>query len=82
MCISVRLRSKEEQKRVGGVGLPSAVRLSEPLRQLLGRGVGLYGVYGVSGLVLDALFSLRVIGVPFGSHHKSCVGRRGRHGDV
>ena len=44
--------------------------------------MGLYGVYGVSGLVLDALFSRRVIGVLCGSHHKPCVRRRERHGDA
>ena len=44
--------------------------------------MGLYGVYGVSGLVLDALFSRRVIGVLCGSHHKLCVRRRERHGDA
>ena len=44
--------------------------------------MGLYGVYGVSGLVLDALFSLRVIGVLFGCHSESVWGDGERHGDA
>ena len=44
--------------------------------------MGLYGGYGVSGLVLDALFSLRVIGVPCGCLSESVWGVGGRHGDA
>ena len=43
--------------------------------------MGLYGVYGVSGLVLDALFSLQVTGVPCGCHSESVWGAGERHGD-
>ena len=43
--------------------------------------MGLYGVYGVSGLVLDALFSLQV-GVPCGCLSESVWGAGERHGDA